>query len=224
MRRHIFWHSKVYISVIITHTTHYKSCWTIFSLFSCAFNQQPTLPYSRKLPAVTHVLFFKLHAKWCHVDALLLDQFPQKSKCMYTTICFMASLGLGTIVWRHLWTSLNNLLVIADRPSQLAKARKGLDTALLVTTKSTDRLICQKLRKSKRRLSNSASGDSKIICGLRNLFESRTNNWSVKSFTKPSMCAFQWHLFILAQGEIFTYYLWWQPLDKHNLCCQRVAK
>ena len=46
------------------------------------FSQQNTSPHSEKSPAVTHVPFFKLHAKWHHVDGLLPDQFPQKNNCI----------------------------------------------------------------------------------------------------------------------------------------------
>ena len=36
VRRHLFWPSKVYILVIITHITHYKSCWTFcVGSFTC---------------------------------------------------------------------------------------------------------------------------------------------------------------------------------------------
>ena len=39
-------------------------------------------PFPRKLPAVTHVPLFKLHAKW-HLDSTsLLEKIPQKSNCI----------------------------------------------------------------------------------------------------------------------------------------------
>ena len=58
-----------------------------FPFYSRAFSKQPTFPHSWKLPPVTQVLFFKLHAKWCHVGASLLDQFPQKTNVFYYNSC-----------------------------------------------------------------------------------------------------------------------------------------
>ena len=47
----------------------------------------PPLPHYGKLPTVNHVLTLQLHAKWRHVSALLLDQFPHKK----TIVCYLAS-------------------------------------------------------------------------------------------------------------------------------------
>ena len=56
----------------------------LFSFSHFSFGQKSTSPHSGKPPAITHVPFFKLHAKWRHVDASLFDQFPQK-----TTVFFL---------------------------------------------------------------------------------------------------------------------------------------
>ena len=53
-----------------------------FFFSSLSFGKQSTPPHFKKPPAVTHVLFFKLHAKWRHVGESLPDQFPQKNNCI----------------------------------------------------------------------------------------------------------------------------------------------
>ena len=56
-------------------------CWASQpAVYNCSISHQPTLPLSRKLPAVTHIPFFKLHAKWCHVGTSLLHRCPQKKQ------------------------------------------------------------------------------------------------------------------------------------------------
>ena len=54
-----------------------------YFLFPLALSQKLTPPHYVKLPAVTHVPFFKLRTKWRHFDALLLDRFPQKKTIVH---------------------------------------------------------------------------------------------------------------------------------------------
>ena len=60
-------------------------------------------PHFEKLPAVTHVLFFKLHTKWRHVGAVLLDDylllFCFNFRPQIHSQCAIQKLYLVTIRW-----------------------------------------------------------------------------------------------------------------------------
>ena len=73
VRGHLFWPSKVYMSVIITHITHYKSCWT----FNC---------YNRLYLQVTSLLFFTSH---------------NTTACITNLSHKLLSLGTGHNIWSH---------------------------------------------------------------------------------------------------------------------------
>ena len=72
-----------FVSLRLFHNCYLK--WYLFSPPALLANRW--LSPTGKLSAVTHVLFFKLHAKWSHISAMCLTSFHKKSIVYYSLVC-----------------------------------------------------------------------------------------------------------------------------------------